>query len=132
MDITDDQAREALWASSEDGIAQLAAAWGRAQQLGLDDWGLTRDDLGALLWAAHETKPPEPPENPRKRLMLELITARGEAGMTVREAAIALYAETREDVSREALYRWVVQYADAGLLEQFDGRAKGMWRAVRR
>lgn len=130
MDITDDEARW-LWAVSEDGGAQIAAAWGAACRLGLDGYGLTRADVGSLLWAAHTVSHPGPRDDPRKTRMLELITERGEAGMTVREVAIAIYAKTGSAVAREALHRWAGEFERDRLLERADPPRPGHWVAVR-
>jgi hypothetical protein len=71
--IDDEQAAEILWASSDDGKAQLRAAWQRAMQLGMlsrTGTGLqnvTMSDVGALLWAARQAAVPE--ENPVRTVL---------------------------------------------------------------
>ena len=58
--ISDEEAREVLWASGEEGKAQLRAAWDEAQRLGLHRF-LSMADVGALLWAARNARLPEDP-----------------------------------------------------------------------
>jgi hypothetical protein len=128
MEITEAEAREVLWASSEEGKAQLAAAWKVACRLDID---ITRADVGALLWAAHEAKlPPAPPQDPRKARMLELIEERGEQGATIRLVAIWLSAEGKT-TKREALHRWSREFEADGLLER-GGAVRGSFRMVKR
>lgn len=129
-EITSEMAREVLWASSEDGVAQLAAAWGTACRLGLDAHGLTRADVGALLWAAHTVSHPEALGDPRMVRMLEMITERGEAGMTIREVAIALYREDGEAIPRATLHDWAEEYHQAGVLTRATPPRPGHWVAV--
>jgi cytochrome c5 len=59
-DISDAQVREIQWASSDEGKAQLRAAWAEAVRLGLYDKGtvVAMADVSALLWAAREAVPP--------------------------------------------------------------------------
>lgn len=61
--LTGAQVREVQWASSDEGKAQVRAAWERAVQLGLTRSSglagqLTMPDVGALIWAAREAAPP--------------------------------------------------------------------------
>ena len=133
-DLTDDQVREIQWASSEEGKAQLRAAWEAAVQLRLDSFGLTMADVGALLWAAHKAHAPEdhrpaPPEHPRRVKMRELIAKAGPDGTTLRDVD-AQMRRMEMPVTKQTLRHWAIADADAGLLEMFDGKAKGMWRAV--
>jgi hypothetical protein len=135
--ITTEQAREVLWASSEEGKAQLRAAWAKAQHLGLAvavrradaGRGITMDELGALLWAAHEARP-EPPRNPAMARMLQLIEERGEDGATIRLVAIWLSAEGMT-TTRESLHRWAHEFERDGVLER-GGAVRGSWRVVKR
>jgi hypothetical protein len=135
--ITTEQAREVLWASSEEGKAQLRAAWAKAQYLGLvvavrradAGRGITMDELGALLWAAHNARP-DRPQNPVMTRMLQLITDRGEQGATIRLVAIWLSAEGMT-TTRESLHRWAARFEQDGVLER-GGAVRGSWRVVKR
>jgi hypothetical protein len=88
-ELSDDQAREVLWASSDEGKTQLRAAWDRAVRLGLDAspaGHLTMADVGALLWAAHEAAAGEaaPRGRPRhdasRREFRRILFAHAKAG----------------------------------------------------
>ena len=135
--ITTEQAREVLWASSEEGKAQLAAAWAKAQYLGLAvavrradaGRGITIDELGALLWAAHTALLPLP-QHPAMTRMLQLIEERGEDGATLREVAVWLSAEGMTP-TRESLHRWAHEFERDGVLER-GGAVRGSWRVVKR
>ena len=53
--ITDDEAAEILWASSDEGKAAVRAAWAKARALGLDKpsgHDLDMADVGAIVYAA--------------------------------------------------------------------------------
>ena len=57
--ISDEEAAEVLWASSEQGRAAIRAAWDRAQDLDLDlrQWTSVRlrdeADVGSIVYAAY-------------------------------------------------------------------------------
>ena len=93
-----------------------------------------RDDPETFLTAVRQyyalLSPPPPSQDVRKARMLALITARGDAGMTVREVAITLYAETGTAVTREALHKWASEYERDGMLARANPPRPGHWMAV--
>lgn len=59
-EITDAEAAEILWASSEQGMAAVKAAWERAKQLGIAGHPVVTGgrpidmaDIGAIVYVAH-------------------------------------------------------------------------------
>lgn len=61
--ITDDEAAEVLWASSEQGKAAVRAAWARWEQIrqgapeltsGIQVLAVDRADIGAVVYAAYQ------------------------------------------------------------------------------
>ena len=58
-EISDEEAREILWASSEQGMAAVRAAWDKAQDLDRDysryvTCRLTEADIAAVVYAAYQ------------------------------------------------------------------------------
>jgi hypothetical protein len=114
-DISDDEARQVLWASSDEGKEQLRAAWAQAQRLGLHSHGAVMADVLALLWAAREAWPPDEPRRSQAsgpgpaRLKFRELLSGHIADSSVYTTGI-LRAELERagfDVPRETVFRWV-------------------------
>lgn len=136
-ELSGNEVREVQWASSDEGKAQLRAAWERAMQLGLTsrparflstDY-LSMSDVGAMLWAAREARVPDDPEVTVRRTarhqLLQLIKDSGEDGITVRELCRQLGCR------RETVHSWLRELAALTLITSFKRGSEPRWKMAR-